>query len=167
MENGDRLYTQPRVSSTGEIPTGVKDLLNGKDLHAKQQALRLATVNSDGWPNAAVLSAGEMIVMPNGRVRFVISPKSGTTANLMRDGRMTLSLALDGGICEMRMRACKYSDGTPEVPLVFFEAEVEQVRQHSAGYAKVTSGITFSVNDPEAEQSRSQRQITALLVNAR
>jgi hypothetical protein len=165
MENSDYVYTPPRVASTREIPTSIKNLLNGEDLLAKQQALRLATVNHDGWPNAATLSAGEMLVTPNGRVRFVISPRSGTAANLMRDGRMTLSLALDGGICEMRLRARKYSDGTPEVPLAFFEAEVEQVRQHSAGYAKVTGGITFSLNDSATEQSRWQRQITALLVN--
>jgi len=53
MENSDHVYTPPRVSFTREIPTSVKNLLNGEDLLAKQQALRLATVNNDGWPNAA------------------------------------------------------------------------------------------------------------------
>ena len=53
MENSDHVYTPPRVSFTREIPTSVKNLLNGEDLLAKQLALRLATVNNDGWPNAA------------------------------------------------------------------------------------------------------------------
>jgi hypothetical protein len=66
----------------------------------------------------------------------------------------------------MRMQARKYSDGTPEVPLAFFEAEVQQVRQHTAQYAKVTGGITFSLNHPATTLSRWQRQITALRANA-
>ena len=166
MNMKDHVYTPPQVSSSAEIPTSVKNLLNGEDLLDKQQALRVSTVNADGWPNAALLSAGDMLVMPNGRLRFVIWPNSGTAANLMRDGRVTFSLGLDGGICEMRMLARKYSDGTPEVPLAFFEAEVQQVRQHSAQYAKVTGGITFSLNHPATTQSRWQRQITVLRTNA-
>ena len=166
MNINDHVYTPPQVSSSAEIPTSVKNLLNGEDLLGKQQALRVSTVNADGWPNAALLSAGDMLVMPNDRLRFVIWPNSGTAANLMRDGRVTFSLGLDGGICEMRMQARKYSDGTPEVPLAFFEAEVQQVRQHTAQYAKVTGGITFSLNHPATTLSRWQRQITALRANA-
>jgi hypothetical protein len=162
MNSRQSIYTAPRVSATREVPASVKSYLNGEDLLEKQQAVRLSTVNADGWGNAAVLSAGEVLVLPDGRVRFAMYPQSNTAANLVRDGRVSLSLAVDGGICELRARARKFGDGTAAVPMALFEAEVEEVRQHSASYAQVTGGITFSLDDPAAAQIRWQQQIAAL-----
>ena len=98
----------------------------------------------------------------NNRLRFVIFPDSVTAANLMRDGRVTLTMSLNGAICELRMRAHKYSNGTQEVPLAFFEAEVIEVREHRAPYAEVTTGIAFTLRNPSAVLARWQRQISAL-----
>jgi hypothetical protein len=50
------------------------------------------------------------------------------------------------------------------VPLAFFEAEVEAVRQHIAPYADVTGGVTFALHDPQAALPRWQRQVAALRV---
>ena len=93
---------------------------------------------------------------------MAIFAHSGTAANLVRDGRLTLSLALEGGMCELRLRARRCGQGTPEVPLAFFEAEVERVRLHVASYAEVTSGIRFALHEPAAVLARWQRQIAAL-----
>jgi hypothetical protein len=43
-------------------------------------------------------------------------------ANLARDGRLTLTLSLDGGMCELRLRARRLAHSSPGVPLAFFEA---------------------------------------------
>jgi Pyridoxamine 5'-phosphate oxidase len=110
----------------------VLSFLNGEELLSKTQALRLSTVDAEGWPHAALLSAGDTLALPNGRIRFAIFANSGTAANLVRDGRLTLSLSLDGGMCELRLRARTCGQGsTQEVPLAFFEAEVERVRMHA------------------------------------
>jgi hypothetical protein len=50
-------------------------------------------------------SAADMVVVPPGRIRFALFPQSTMTANLVRDGRLTLTLSLDGGMWELRMRA--------------------------------------------------------------
>ena len=50
--------------------------LDGTELLTKTQALRLSTVDADGWPHAALLSAGDMVMMPSGRIRFAIFPQS-------------------------------------------------------------------------------------------
>jgi hypothetical protein len=71
-------------------------------------------------------------------------------------------MSLDGGMCELRMRARTCGQGTPEVPLAVFEAEVERVRVHVAPYADVTSGISFALHEPSAVLARWQRQIAAL-----
>ena len=60
------------------------------------------------------------------------------TSNLEREGRLTIALSLDGGMCELRLRSRRLAHSSPEVPLAFFEAEVETVRHHVAPYATVT-----------------------------
>jgi hypothetical protein len=162
MNNSEHVYTPPRVVPAREVPASIRNLLNGEDLLSKTQAVRISTVDADGWPHAAVLSAGEVLVLPNERIRFVIFPNSVTAANLVRDGRVTLTLSLGGGMCELRMRARKYNDGTKDVPLAFFEAGVEEVREHRAPYAEVTGGISFALSEPSAVLGRWQHQIAAL-----
>lgn len=162
MTDAHHMYTQPRTTAGTDVPASVLSYLNGEDLLAKTQAVRLSTVNADGWPRAALLSAGDSLMLPDGRFRFAIFPNSGTAANLARDDRITLTLSVDGGMCELRTRAHPLQRSTPEVPLALFEAQVEQVREHSARYADVTTGITFALHDPDAVLARWQRQIAAL-----
>ena len=64
------------------------------------------------------------LAMPSGRIRFVLFPSPTTTANLVRDGRLTLTLSLDGGMCELRMRARRARASSPDIPLACFEAEL-------------------------------------------
>src|SRR5271154_6664408 len=96
MSEAEHVYTPPQAAA-GAAPDEVKHFLDGSDLPAKTQALRLSTVDEDGWPHASLLSAGDVIMRPSGRVRFVVFPQSKTTANLARDGRVTMTLALHGG----------------------------------------------------------------------
>jgi Pyridoxamine 5'-phosphate oxidase len=162
MSTAEKVYAPPQVLSANEIPAGVLNYLNGENLLSKTQAIRLSTVDADGWPKAALLTAGDVLALPNGRFRFAIFAGSGTAANLERDGRLTLGLSLDGGVCSLRMRARKCSQGLPELSLAFFEAEVERVRLHVAPYAAVTSGITFALHEPAAVLKRWDREIAAL-----
>jgi hypothetical protein len=92
------VYSPPQDASGKDLPTEVADYLDGTDLLAKTQALRLSTNDQEGWPRASLLSAGDMLALPSGRIRFVIHPSSGTTTNLLRDGRVTLTLSMDGGM---------------------------------------------------------------------
>lgn len=160
MKEAEHSYKSPTTSR--EIPAGVGRYLDGTDLLNKTQALRLSTVASDGWPHAALLSAGDMVIMPSGHIRFALFPKSTVTSNLDREGRLTIALSLDGGVCELRLRSRRLANSAADVPLVFFEAEVESVRQHVAPYAAVTGGVEFSLHDPQAVLPRWQRQIAAL-----
>jgi hypothetical protein len=162
MNESDHKYIPPTSASEKSVPAEVARYLDGTDLLAKSQALRLSTIDVAGWPHAALLSAGDMIAMPSGRIRLALFPQSATTANLTRDGRLTLSLALDGGMCELMLRAHRLAYSSPDVPLAFFEAEVETVRYHKAPYAAVTQGLTFALNDPHAAFQRWTRQISAL-----
>jgi hypothetical protein len=86
MSEADHKYTPPEDSSR-TLPAAVTHYLDGANLLEKTQALRLSTIDAEGWPHAALLSAGDALAMPSGNIRFVLFPQSGTVANLARDGR--------------------------------------------------------------------------------
>jgi len=160
MKEADHKYNAPATST--EMPAALARYLDGTDLVNKTQALRLTAVDAEGWPHAALLSAGDALVMPSGRIRFFLFPQSGMTANLEREGRLTITLSIDKGMCEVRLRCRRLAHKPADVPLALFEAEVQSVRNHVAPYADVTGGVTFFLHDPEAVLPRWQRQIAAL-----
>jgi hypothetical protein len=53
MSTAEKVYASPQVLSANDIPKGVLNYLNGEDLLSKTQALRLSTVDPDGWPKAS------------------------------------------------------------------------------------------------------------------
>ena len=63
MSSPANVYTPPQVVSGIDVPAGVLNYLNGEDLLSKTQALRLSTVDPDGWPKAALLSAGDVLAL--------------------------------------------------------------------------------------------------------
>ncbi len=162
MSDAVHSYTQPDIASTTVLPSQVAQYLDGTNLLAKTQALRLSTVDPQGWPHASLLSVGDMLAMPSGRLRFAVFAQSTTTANLKRDGRVTVTLSLDGGICELRMKCRALSPAPSDALLAFFEAELVEVRAHQAPYAAVTGGVTFALHEPQSVLKRWQAQIDTM-----
>ena len=80
----------------------------------------------------------------------------------MRDTRVTVTLSLDGGMCELRLKCRRLAHASPEVPLAFFEAELVEVRTHKAPYAAVSGGVTFTLHEPQSVLPRWQKQIVAM-----
>jgi hypothetical protein len=156
MNQPEHVYTSPHALSAKALPTAVIQYLNGEDLQSKTQAMRLSTIDAEGWPHAALLSAGDMLALADGRIRFALFSQSSTAANLDRDGRLTLTLALERGMCELRGRVQRLQQTTPKVPLDCFEMQVESVREHKEPYADVTTGITFALHNPSTVLDRWQ-----------
>jgi hypothetical protein len=158
--NSDHFYQPPRQTATALMPDDILDFLNGRDLHRKlSEAIRISTVSEQGWPHAAMLSAGEVLALDSSEVAILVYENSNTSKNLARDGRLTLTLPLDRGLCEMRLRAtAKNQEGLNRC----FTAVVEDVRQHRSHYADVASGVTFRLHDPTAALARWSRQIELL-----
>jgi hypothetical protein len=162
MSDATHTYIRPDTANTTTLPAQVAGYLDGTDLLAKTQALRISTVNAEGWPHASLLSAGDMLAMPSGRIRFVVLAQSTTTSNLMRDGRVTVTLSLDGGMCELRMRCRRLAHSSTDAPLACFEAELVEVRMHKAPYATVSGGVTFVLHEPQSVLQRWQKQIDSM-----
>jgi hypothetical protein len=162
MSDATHIYMPPDAASTAVLPSQLTSYLDGTDLLAKTQALRLSTVDAQGWPHASLLSAGDMLAMPPARIRFLVFAESTTTANLMRDNRVTITVALDGGMCEVRLRCRRLAQVSPDTPLACFEADLAEVRMHKAPYATVSGGITFALHEPQSVLQRWQKQIDAM-----
>ena len=64
MTEAEHTYTPPRHVSSRDVPAEVARYLDGADLLNKTQALRLSTVDADGWPHAALLTAGDILALP-------------------------------------------------------------------------------------------------------
>jgi hypothetical protein len=159
VNDAEHAYTPPR-SEAPQLPEALMRYLDGGDLLHKTQALRLSTVDAAGWPHAALLSAGDVLAVSPQRLRFALFAQSTTAANLARDGRVTLALALDRGMCEVRLHTRRLAPDAG--PLALFEATVDAVRTHLAPYADMSSGLSFSLHQPEAVHARWLRQLAAL-----
>lgn len=163
MNEANQVYVPPKPIDPKEIPSAIRSFLDGNNLPAKpMNAIRLSTVNEEGWAHASLLSVGEVLALPNAKIRFAISPRSSTTANLLRDGRLTMVIPFEKGVCEMRMRSQQIDKAIKDIPLSFFEAHVETIRHLVSAYADVLSGETFSLHEPDAVFARWDRQIAAL-----
>lgn len=162
MNDADHSYTPSQGTGARQLPDALVRYLDGTDLLLKTQALRVSTVDAAGWPHAALLSAGDAIAVSPQRLRFAVFAQSTTAANLARDARVTVTLSLDRGMCELRMHARRLREASPEVALALFEASVDDVRVHVAPYADVTTGITFQLHRPDAVRQRWERQLAAL-----
>ena len=160
MSDSDQIYQRPRPIARAFMPAEIFVFLNGKDLNQKlSNAIRISTIGEEGWPHAAMLSAGEMLALDTSEVAMLVYERSNTSRNLARNGRLTVTLPLDHGLCEMRLRAtAKKQEGWCRC----FTAVVEDVRQHLSHYADVVSGVTFRPHDSTAVLPLWERQIEML-----
>jgi hypothetical protein len=160
MTDDTSLYGRP--STTNTPPAPILAWLDGHNLQDKVgTAIGVYTADADGWPHPAHLSPGEVLLAPDGEVRLAVWAKSTTSENLRRDGRVVLMLAADGGLHELRFEV---TETAPRggLPLATFSGRMVVAREHRVPYAKVVSGVQFTLHDPDATLERWHGQVDAL-----
>jgi hypothetical protein len=147
------------------LPESLRTLLDGSQL-AQREGLTflLLTNDEDNWPQVAMLSVGEVVATAPDVLHAGLWLHSGTSKNLTRSGRATLVLVSDGNGYYVRVNATRGSDLDlgPEGRLAYFVLKVEDVQEDSADYAKLTSGVTFKLKDPDQVVVRWQHTVDAL-----
>ena len=127
------------------------------------EALELVTVDAEGWPHVAWLSAGEVLVVDSTTVAFCLWPGSTTTANLTRDGKGLLQFVVRGAVAKVRLSARRTGDiEVDDQRFVSFLAEVVDLAEDRVGYAEVLSGPTYRLNSPRDVADRWRRQLDAM-----
>jgi hypothetical protein len=148
-----------------ELPGGIQQLLDGTDLASREGlTFLLLTTDENGWPHVAMLSVGEVVAVGPRTLRAGLWLHSTATKNLSRSGQATLALVADGNGYYVRARARRGDDLDlgPDGRLAYFVLQVEDVQEDSADYATLTSGITFSLKQPEQVLPRWQHTVAGL-----
>jgi hypothetical protein len=126
-------------------------LLDGHDLAAGVgETFLLLTQADTGWTHVAMLSVGEVLAISQAEIGLALWPRSNTTENLSRTATATLMITHGGAAYYLRLRADRQADLSVEgAPRAFFVARIEMVLEDTVGYATITSGLRFRLNDPE------------------
>src|SRR5207253_1291726 len=130
----------------------VRSLLGGARLEdAVGLTVLLLTVDEEGWPRIAMLSAGEVLATGPRSLRVALWPHSSSTANPLRSPHATLALVHGGAGWYLRCRVTgghelALPDGRR---LAGFELRSEEALEDVVPYAELTGGISFRLPEPE------------------
>src|SRR5471030_933498 len=104
MNAHKEIYQKPK--ETDALPAGLVQYLDGSRLRERiGEAIRLSTVDEDGWPHAAMLSVGEILAVDSQHLNVAILSHSTTAKNIERTGRVSLTMVHDGALWEVHLNA--------------------------------------------------------------
>lgn len=153
-----------------ELTGAIRDRLSGADLDARaEQVILVATVDDRGWPHPAILSYFEVVARDSRNIRLATYKDSTTTANMRRDGKLTLSMFghrfvcyVKGTVEELRreMRCAPYNSK--------LNMRVEQVLADHADPGRepgayIASGVTCKNPNLAAERVKANEMLKELL----
>jgi hypothetical protein len=145
------------------LPRPVRDLLDGSSLREKSStSVLLGTVSSDGWPNLAVLSPGEVLATDPWTVRLALHSTSQTCRSLRTGGRGLLSVVAEGAAYRIRISVRHVQDPPVAGADEFFEARVDRVSEDSVPYARLLAGITYRLDDVDDALARWEEKLHRL-----
>jgi Pyridoxamine 5'-phosphate oxidase len=152
---GDRLDEALFRRLSGDVPL------------RRQEAILIATIDERGRPHPALLSYGEVLAVTPAALRLAVSAESTTARNLAERGALTLCLIGPDGAAYVKT-AAQPLPAEPSLSaqgLAAFEARVEEVLVDApaAGEkAHLTSGITFTADDPDFQAQAWGTKLDAL-----
>lgn len=144
--------------------------LGGEDLPAvSDKVIPIVTVDDAGWPHPALLSYFEVVARDPRDVRLATYSGSTTTANLRRNGRLTLIVIDERVVYYIKGRAAELAPGMTCAPeLSKLQATVETVladvpdERYEPG-AYISSGITYVNPKRLSELVKATRVLAELL----
>lgn len=149
-------------------PTTISDdlfhFLDGNHLENKQhEAMMLLSVSEEGWPHAAMISVGEIVAVNKKELKIAIWPQTQTAANLLRTKKATLVAINKGKAHYIRLKL----DPLPALKDAKYDrerftAKVVSVKEDTAKYAKIISGIQFDLYEPKSMIQRWTDTISEL-----
>jgi len=159
----DHKQTYQKPTEANSLAPGLVQYLDGSKLSERVgEAIRVTSVDEDGWPHAALLSVGEILAVDQKHLNFAVWSQSATTKNIERTGRVSLSLVHDGALWEVHLNAKRVAGERAGMKLAFFTAEVKNVRVHRVNYADVLTSVTYRLHDTESVVKRWDKQIEEL-----
>jgi hypothetical protein len=107
----------------------------------------------DGWSSVAQLGPAEVRALTDELVALVLWPGSGSAANLTANGAGQLLLQLDQAFVTIRLQVLLRHDDRIRRASGFI-ARVVAVLWDEVDYARIASGPTFVLTDPDTTAAR-------------
>ena len=135
------------------LPKDLLDFLSSTEPGEKfKQVILFSTTDEDGWPRHGLLSAREVVAKDSNRLLLLLYSNSHGTANLQREGKISLVL-VNSNMSYYVLCTARPLDPLPDAPSeTLFELTVESVLEDTLATAKILSGITFEGYDPGMTQ---------------
>jgi hypothetical protein len=146
------------------LPSQIQQVFDGEDLADKiGPAYLLMTTDDDGTPRPCMLSAGEIFVCDDRRIRIAVWPGSTSSKNLDRNQRVLLCFVAPGTVFYVKGRSRSLGKGA-STQLQRFELNVDTVESDTHAGMPVGSPITFALEDdgPAQVVASWKRQIDDL-----
>ena len=152
-----------------ELPDRLFALMNGERLEEKlNKVVLLITLDENGWPYAAMLSYLEIIAPDRRNLRLAPWNNSTTTANLRRNGRVTLLIVDENlayyiqGVATELSREMEGFPGMAKIN-VRIESLLEDKAMDYEGSARITTGVRFENPQMNAAYVARGRRVLAAL----
>jgi hypothetical protein len=110
-------------------------------------AASLVTVDAGGWARTSLLSIGELVAADAQSLSFALWPESRAVRSLAQGGAASLAFVFDGRFYQVQLRVVPPRTATQGTALAVFDASVESAEWQRVGYARLTSGVTFELDD--------------------
>jgi len=135
------------------LPEDLLNFLSSTEPGEKfKQVILFSTTDEDGWPRHGLLSAREVVAKDSKRLLLLLYSNSHSTANLQREGKISIVLVNPNMSYYVFCKARPLSP-LPDAPSeTLFELTVEKVVEDSLATARILTGITFEGYDPGMTQ---------------
>lgn len=135
--------------SLNQLSSDVFLFLNGENLENKQHdAMIFQTVSENGWPHTAMLSVGEVVALNPTHLRFALWKDTTTIKNILRTNKASLVFVHKGVGVYINLGLVQLPE-LKDTPFSRerFEGRIVSIKEDRAGYADLTSGITFQIKE--------------------
>ena len=139
------------------LPKDLLDFLSSTEPEGKfKQVILFSTTDEDGWPRHGLLSPREVVAKDSNRLLFLLYSNSHSTANVQREGKVSLVL-VNPNMSYYVLCTARPIAPLPDAPSeTLFELTVERVLEDSLTTAKILTGITFEGYDPGMTQENRE-----------
>ena len=144
-----------------EWPPEVRSLFDGSMIETKGGfTASLLAVDEAGRVRTSLLSLGELFAPDMRTLCFALWPKSRTALATASTGRATLTFVFDEAFFQVQLEARRVT--LDDAPLACFVATIETGEFQRVGYARLTGGIGFELEDGETVMTRWRAQVDML-----
>ena len=148
-----------------EWPDAVRALFDGSSLASKTGfTASLLTVDANGHVRTSLLGVGELYAPDSRTLCIALWPQARATRAIEQSGRAALSFVCDAAFYQVQLLVAPLAGiAGDDSGLVYLIGSIDTAESQSVRYARLTSGITFELEEEgSAVLDRWERQIEHL-----